>query len=921
MFILVLFIAKFKECPLKSDDVQNSLPLKLLPGPSSSSKVSKLLGSSHRITSQPFNLGNVENTTNTTSDILEGIASDITLSRTPPWQKNSLLAQPLPVVNQSSEVVETSSQLGNVRQQPPWHDGNKRRNLIKREPNFKEDPTGYLNHQTAILHNSILNLHSPEIRDETVTDRPMNECNVEKDEQLGSASCSTKLNHFGDTAIQNTTSSVHSKQENRSKTNVLQYSKPHIAIGPNGQPVRIIQNAHQFMYAGDSNEFSAQPQVKSCQSPSGIYHKDNNSIVIPGAKQTSMISEQTEEANRCLEIRLPSKVINETLREQSNKVTAHKSMQDSLSFPSRGQQFFEIEKRKCDTVGQSHLTVKRATTHPPKIIKYMGNIRRRQESPVSSSTHNEVLALDEILPPHIASNSTSNDTIMVTSPTISEIHVAKSETSAYSTKYHNIYMAAQTSGRNTITSVLAGKAMTSTTSAAQNHVTNEKIRTSRPNISENTIHVPSNRKFIKANHNQIIQISKTHNLSANNSVPRNDSITVPTSHNISNGIQNFAQLCAEGSTSQIIMTSTGQILMMPPALHDKTHSQMIIGGSTNNALMVNNNLPASNLVINAQNAHHTIRNELVQSINENGTTNMMANSNSLGMVIQNRNNVTGGNTNILQSTNNSNNYILGTSSNMQPMILNNSNMISHSGNVLSPTGATLIPSVNSSNIIASANPNKTLSNASNLLASTNIINQQHVIGHNNPILSGNTTSSLLSPSGGIVGQQTVLLNQLSNGSYVIQPQTIIDGQVMSVIGSDGTNQFMQQRLMVSPDAKRRTIKRKNSSLSPSTQNANESPMPSPTVQQSSTSTQQMLQITPHYQPQSFQISPGGAGIALVQNKPSPINTTSQQQVLLQNGSTILQPINLIGQQLILPTGLMMAPDATTLLQIQNVAST
>lgn len=43
----------------------------------------------------------------------------------------------------------------------------------------------------------------------------------------------------------------------------------------------------------------------------------------------------------------------------------------------------------------------------------------------------------------------------------------------------------------------------------------------------------------------------------------------------------------------------------------------------------------------------------------------------------------------------------------------------------------------------------------------------------------------------------------------------------------------------------------------------------------------------------------------------------QQQILLQNGQTILQPLNLIGQQLLVPAGLMMTSD--TVLQIQNVA--
>lgn len=43
----------------------------------------------------------------------------------------------------------------------------------------------------------------------------------------------------------------------------------------------------------------------------------------------------------------------------------------------------------------------------------------------------------------------------------------------------------------------------------------------------------------------------------------------------------------------------------------------------------------------------------------------------------------------------------------------------------------------------------------------------------------------------------------------------------------------------------------------------------------------------------------------------------QQPILLQNGQTVLQPLNLIGQQLLVPAGLVMTSD--TVLQIQNVA--
>uniref|UniRef100_A0A0K8UMS0 Regulatory protein zeste n=1 Tax=Bactrocera latifrons TaxID=174628 RepID=A0A0K8UMS0_BACLA len=78
---------------------------------------------------------------------------------------------------------------------------------------------------------------------------------------------------------------------------------------------------------------------------------------------------------------------------------------------------------------------------------------------------------------------------------------------------------------------------------------------------------------------------------------------------------------------------------------------------------------------------------------------------------------------------------------------------------------------------------------------------------------------------------------------------------------------------------------------------------------------QIASAAPQYQ-QQFQLSPGIQGIVV--NKPATATATQPQQIILQNGQ-IIQPMNLIGQQLIVPTGLVMAPD-TTLLQIQNVGA-
>ncbi|ALC46109.1 sba [Drosophila busckii] len=118
--------------------------------------------------------------------------------------------------------------------------------------------------------------------------------------------------------------------------------------------------------------------------------------------------------------------------------------------------------------------------------------------------------------------------------------------------------------------------------------------------------------------------------------------------------------------------------------------------------------------------------------------------------------------------------------------------------------------------------------------------------------------------------QTVLLNTLPNGGYIVQQQAA------------PAEQQQQQQLLAmpqpaaplitSPESKRRPRKRKNSISSTP-------PPPAPQQQQ--------------------QLSP--------------------QQLLLQNGQ-ILQQVNLIGQQLLMPAGLVMGPDAT-LLQIQNMPTT
>lgn len=762
---------------------------------------------------RPQQIANIADNTNVTinqNDVVDNKMTEITVSRTPPWKRNSILSQqPQTIVVQANERIpqlgsqNAIQQIQAVVKQPPWQDETQnRRILAKKRPNFKEDPTGYLEQQTAILHNSI-----PELQDDS----------------------SPSIVSNGQIAFQQTKStadesptivSVMQQQQQNQNTTIVQQDgvtiskvpPPQVVIGPNGQPVRIIQNPQQIFYTGTGG-FRMQP------SQGHRYSGQQQPIIVKSA------------AN------IPSSLT--VCVSQSNMIASN-----------------------CD-MSQRHTINRTAFLSNNRILKL------KDDTPVSSN---------------LRENLMSND------------HTSIIEVSSRIPASSGVYIAGQTTGRNTITSVLAGKAMTSTTSTIGQGqpVSFDRFRTGQ--------------HILKTSNAAILTQSKT-NIMTNAVLPSGESTTMTTPNCTS-----IQQICGDASNtnaSQIIMTSSGPILLMQNSSDNKSSSnQVLIGNVSNsNALIVNNQTNASNIMVNTQNSQ-IIGSEMLHSLSESPSPNYAANANagSNNVVIQNANVVTG-NQNLLQSPNNSGSFILGSSNNMQQMILNNSNLISHNSNVLQPAASNMLQN-NGGNLITTANSAKVISN----IGSSNIINQSNV-----QIPSG----GLLSPNTGMVGQQTVVLNQLSGGGYVIQPQTIatVDGQMLNVINSDGngtsaTSPYAQQqhpRIIVSPDSKRRpTLKRKSASISPSTPNS--SPLPSPTVQQQPH--QQMLQIQPQYQSQSFQISPGGAGITLMHNKPT---AQPQQQILLQNSQTILQPINLIGQQLLVPAGLMMAPDATTLLQIQNVA--
>lgn len=312
---------------------------------------------------------------------------------------------------------------------------------------------------------------------------------------------------------------------------------------------------------------------------------------------------------------------------------------------------------------------------------------------------------------------------------------------------------------------------------------------------------------------------------------------------------NLSNIQIQQPPNQIIMTSSGCQILMMQQTQNKNSNQVIIGQPANsNALVVN-----STSVLSPTNSQ-IIGNEMVQTINDSpisGTThsNIIQNG-SNNVVIQNPNIIQPPN-NVINANNANANFIVSSPNTIQPMIINNSNLLSQSGNVLHHPGQNIIQN-NANGILSSANATKVISNHANILNPSNILsNPPNVITANNQFIGNNHSGALLSPN-----NNGIVLNQLSNASYVIQPQSFatVDGQVVNMLNSDNGNQFVQQpqqRFILSPSSKRRiNKKRKNTSHSPQS----ESPQPSPTIQ---TPSQQptVLQITPQYhqhQHQSFQ---------------------------------------------------------------------
>ncbi|XP_062536639.1 methyl-CpG-binding domain protein 5 isoform X2 [Armigeres subalbatus] len=754
--------------------------------------------------------------------------TSIPLSKTPPWRKNasstssgsnsvvsqrqmppspSALKSPVQILNQNEQIVKSSRTIGESPGSPGWASEGLRvpledvkvRALSKKRPNFKDDPTGYLNQQTAILHSSISTLHSPD----------------------GSSS---------------------SQESPQPKTVAASYDSGDVKESQE-RADRGIVSSNTTTIGGQTVSHVANGMVQQLQ------------------RQSQLIRQHHEQI--------------QLLQHQQQQQQQHQVVDDDAS-KSRspvvsGSGTF-ITSRTPDITSTSSITP------DPKEPVQGGTVSTSIRSPMFQSSTAGGVSRSESPDQQYGSRN-----LIQASSNVVGINVTKNQ--GFITSRGNATPAMHCSGKPaTLTSIGSSHKVSK---GASRDVDCEKVLI-QSNMLQNSPGVVR---------------GLTHQQN-----PPGQLISQP---------------------QQVLMTSSGQIIVMS-AQPNKNAGQVVVN---NNA-----GANASSNIINPQTSIAGSNSTQYMNITgPGGTITTLATSNS-GMMQniaqqQQQQNIHAGQPNA------SSNFLINSPNNMQStVILNNGNVIQQTA------GQQILSATNNSQIIHSGNvlTNKVITNPGN----GGIITNQLINSNSNP------SASMQGNSSGVLTQQsgtTMVLNSLPPNSIVIQPNysAVADGGqiVNQVVNQDGsTTSFVQhhnqqRQILISPDSKRKAKKRKSvgsgnataispgsSSQQPQTVQITAThpphPQPAPVQQQTIQSVNQagtMLQLAPQYSTQSFQLSPGLSGLTIVPNQ-KPQQHQQQQQILLQNGQIITQPYNIISQQVLLPAGLVMAPDATTLVQIQNVAT-
>ncbi|KAL7022114.1 hypothetical protein ACKWTF_012137 [Chironomus riparius] len=305
-------------------------------------------------------------------------------------------------------------------------------------------------------------------------------------------------------------------------------------------------------------------------------------------------------------------------------------------------------------------------------------------------------------------------------------------------------------------------------------------------------------------------------------------------------------------------------------------------------------------------------------------TQMKTNFNSI-----NNNNINSNNNSMInQLTSNSNQQVLITSNGQQFIVMPSSNLQTQQQNIvlnnnsivqfqnsnpnhqrlIQTTGqgqnGNIIFQTNNGNLLATSqtNPNNFIVNGQPL-----IFQNSQIIQSNSNMMSSPKNNILLTGGGGATSSPKTLFggnSHLALGQQAVLVQNSLVPQ--STLVNDTTylqNIAQQQKLILNPD-KKKGRKRKN-------------PLSDPSAQQQPTQQPNLIQIPTTATSQSFHISSPNL---FVQNKFSqPSTATTGQQIILQNGQTIIQqPMSFIGSQQIIPSQLMaLSSDGNSFVQIQN----
>lgn len=780
--------------------------------------------------------------------------SSIPLSKTPPWRKNnpSSASKPNPSavpvvlaprqmhsssvlvpgktsvqsVNQNEQIVKNSRIINEPLAPSDWptEEGevNKVKSTTKKRPNFKDDPTGYLNQQTAILHSSISTLHSPD---------------GSSSSQEGATHLKTVVGYdSGEPETSQTDRGSGDDSTSTTSTTLGGQTVTHIANGM----VQVQQNC-------DISHMKLQQQMQFQQQLQ---------------RQSQLVRQHHEQL--------------QLLQQQQSSESASKNV--NVRFVTTAQE----SPVPCNNVTFTTSRTPDVTSTSPSTPDLKGPV---QGGAVSTSNRSPMLQGNLIMA-RAESPETFTNRNLVQSP----VDIGMPKNQSISNNSNAAYGGNAPVPRH----IIAAKPLSGLSSVENKMIKSTSIRENDTGAETSTGAVLKTEKVM------------IHNSGSSTVVGFNQQGQMITQQ----------QPQQQQQHQQVLMTSNGQIILMS-AQSNKNPNTIVMSGNPNNPGGGGGASISPNVIIPQQSMMGVNTSQYISTGSSGNTVSTVttnAGSNSSGIM----HNITQHHpqqSNIIHhsQSNANSSFLINPQNNMQPtVILNN-------GNVIQSGGQQILTAANGSQMIHSGNVLTTAAASGPKMISGN--------GNAGIITNQSNINQLLSlPPNSIVIQQPNYNSMPEGGGHIVNQVINQDGTTTSYIQQQQQQQNPQRQILISTDAKRKAKKRKSTGST----NPMLSPQQQPQPQQTSTVTQQtlqqigqsgtMLQLTPPFPTQSFQLSQGISGLTIVPNKNSQPPQQQQQQILLQNGQIITQPYNIISQQVLLPAGLMMAPDATTLVQIQNVGA-